>query len=70
VRDANLTREVACEDEAAAQDGDDDEVTPLVVAGDLGAELGDPRGERLPGEVDLPETVGTGRGYRCSVRWN
>ena len=53
VRDRDRPREVACEDEGALQHRDQDEVAGCVVAGDLRAELVDPRADLVPGEIDL-----------------
>jgi hypothetical protein len=62
VRYADGARQVAGEDEPAAEDGREQELPTLEVPRDLRPELGDPRGERVPGEEDLPDAVGRGLG--------
>jgi hypothetical protein len=54
VDDRQGPREVGDEDDRGRERGDEDRLAPLVVAGDLRAELRDPAPELLPREVDLP----------------
>jgi hypothetical protein len=55
VQDRHGAREIGDEDERRLERGDEDRLEILVVAGDLGAELLDPRGDLLPREVDLAD---------------
>jgi hypothetical protein len=55
VHDGNRAGQVGEEDEARLQRADEDRLEAAIVAADLGAELADPRGELLGGEVDLPD---------------
>jgi hypothetical protein len=53
VGDRDRPCEIGREDERALENGDEQEVTGRVVAGDLGPELADAGRQLLPGEVDL-----------------
>ena len=55
MRDRDRAGEVGDEDERAAQDRDEDEVTVAVVAGDLSSELANPACDVDPGQVDLAD---------------
>jgi hypothetical protein len=55
VRDRDRAREVGDEEERPFQRRDEDRVEALVVAGDLGAELGDARLDLLRGQVRLAD---------------
>jgi hypothetical protein len=55
VRDGERAGEIGEEDEARLQRADEDRLEPRVVAGDLGAQLGDAGGKLLGGEVDLSD---------------
>jgi hypothetical protein len=55
VEDRDGAGQVGEEDEARLQRADEDRLEARVVAADLGAELPDAGGERLGGEVDLPD---------------
>jgi hypothetical protein len=57
MRDGNRAREVCQEEDARLQRGDEDRLAPLVVAGDLGAELRDARLDLAGREVDLTERL-------------
>jgi hypothetical protein len=57
MRDGNRAREVGEEEDARLQRGDEDRLAPLVVAGDLGAELRDARLNFAGREVDLTERL-------------
>jgi hypothetical protein len=66
VRNRDRTRQIGEEDGARLQRGDEQWLTPVVVTGDLAAELGDARGQLLPREVDLAD--GLPRLYDASSR--
>jgi hypothetical protein len=55
VQDRHRAGEVSEEDEARLQRADEQRLAALVVAGDLGAELPDVRGQLVCREVDLPD---------------
>jgi hypothetical protein len=55
VRDGERAGEIGEEDEARLQRADEDRLEARVVAGDLGAQLGDAGGKLLGGEVDLSD---------------
>jgi hypothetical protein len=57
VRDRQLAGEVGQEDDARLQRADQERLAIGVVARDLRAELGDPRGDLLAREVDLPDSI-------------
>jgi hypothetical protein len=73
VRDRQRARQVGEKDEAGLQRRDEQRLAPGVVACDLAAELGDPRRELLPRQVDLADRRGrrydaSSRRYRCAKR--
>ena len=57
VEDRERPRQVGEEDDARLQQADEEGLTAGVVLGDLGAELRDPGGDLLGGEVDLADAV-------------
>jgi hypothetical protein len=64
VRDADGPREVGDEDERAAEDGDEDEVAPRAVPGNLDTEFIDPSRDLVPRQVDIADP-----GVVDYVRW-
>ena len=58
MRDLQRPREVGQEENARLQRGDEDRIAALVVAGDLGAELGNARPDLRGSEIDLTELLG------------
>ncbi len=57
VRDRERARQVGDEDDARLERCDEQRLEPVVVGCDLPAELRDPCGYLLPGEVDLADRV-------------
>jgi hypothetical protein len=57
VEHPDAPREVADKGNAGLQRADEQGLQPLVVARDLGAELGDARRDLLGGEEDLPDPL-------------
>jgi hypothetical protein len=55
VHDRQGAGEVGEEDDRSLQGGDENRLAPLVVGGDVGAELADPGSEILGGQVDVPD---------------
>jgi hypothetical protein len=55
VDDRQHAREIGDKDDRRLQRGNEDRLAALVVGGDLGAELGDPRLDLLLREVDLAD---------------
>jgi hypothetical protein len=55
VEDRERAREIRDEDDRGPEGGDEDRLASLVVGGDRGAELFDPRPDVLSGEIDVPD---------------
>jgi hypothetical protein len=53
VRDRDDAGQVGREHERTFEDGDEQEITRRIVAGDLGPELADTRRQLLAGKIDL-----------------
>jgi hypothetical protein len=66
VQNRDRTGQIREEDGARFQRGDEQRLTPVVVTGDLAAELGDARAQLLASEVDLAD--GVPRLYDASSR--
>jgi hypothetical protein len=62
VDDRQGTGEVGDEDERGLQGGDEDGLEPVVVDGDLGAQLLDPAVDLLGGQVDVADPLVDGGG--------
>jgi hypothetical protein len=62
VDDRQRTGEVGDEDERGLQRGDEDGLEPVVVDGDLGAQLLDPAVDLLGGQVDVADPLVDGGG--------
>jgi hypothetical protein len=65
VVDPDLAREVGEEDEARLQQRDQEQLAPLVLAGDLGPELADPRLQLLRREEDVADPAVRLDGYEA-----
>jgi hypothetical protein len=55
VQHRQRTREIGEEDQARLEQADEQRLASVVVAGDLRAELADPRRQLVGGEVDLAD---------------
>ncbi len=60
VDDRRRPREVGEKNDGRLERADEDRLEPVVVAGDLGAELLDPGKDLLPGKVDLADCLRVG----------